>query len=348
MKVLYLYSGKRKNKFKGDMHIDYPDTQFYGLNHLFKHDIDATFKEIDDLIKNKFLLKILSFRARHFLLYFLTRKYDIVFGSSILYMMILKKIFRSKTQFILLNIGLKRTLLSNVENIKSKIINLFVKELDGVVCLANVQKKFVLDRFPTLGNKVYYVSLGVDKEFYKPIFDNRKEYILSVGRDNGRDYKTVIDVAAKMPEQEFQIVCSQRNLEGIGNIPRNVKIYYDINIEELNRKYQEAKILLLITHDDKYSDASDCSGQTVLLDAMASGLSIIATKKEYLSDYLVDKEDALFVTPYDSDDIINKIIMLYNNAYALKIAKNSREKIERKFSTEKMAKNLALIFKKTI
>jgi len=337
MKVLYLYSGTRKDKFKGKIGVDYPDTQFYGLNHLGKFGIEAEFKEPK---------KSLGFRLRHFLMYFTARKYDIVFGSSILYMAFWKKIIPTKTKFVLLNISLGRTIAANKNRfLKRQILSWILKEIDAVVCLTSVQKEYLERSAPFLKDKIYPVPLGVDTNYYRPVYKDRKNYILSAGRDNGRDYKTVVETAKLMPEEEFHIVCSKRNLEGLNKIPKNVKIFFDLPLEELVKKYGEAKLLLLITHDDNFLDGSDCSGQTVLLDAMASGLPVVASRKKYLKDYAEDGREILLVDFYSPANIMEKINVLNNNTeMRLKQASNARERAEKELSTESMAKKLAAIF----
>jgi glycosyltransferase involved in cell wall biosynthesis len=186
--------------------------------------------------------------------------------------------------------------------------------------------------------------LGVDIKFYKPVFENRKKYILSVGRDNGRDYSTVIQVAKKMPDTEFHLVLSERNLKGINDLPTNVKVFLDIPFSVLKGKYEEAFALLLVTHPDGFLDGSDCSGQTVLLDAFASGLPVIATQKAYLSDYGKDGIDLLLVRPYDSDQIMSSISKI--DEMGISMAKNARLKVETNFSTEEMGKRLSNLFLK--
>ncbi|MDD5032890.1 MAG: glycosyltransferase [Candidatus Pacebacteria bacterium] len=338
MKVLYLYSGERKKKFSGRINIDYPDTQFYGLNHLVEFGIDAEYKEVNN--------KILGFRTKHLFSYFLTCGYDIVFGPSILFMMFFKKIFRPERKFILLNIGIARTISSDKKGFKAKIVKWFLEETDAIVCLSQAQAAYLENKFAGLKGKLFFVPLGVDAAYYKPEFENRGSYILSVGRDNGRDYKTVIDTAKLMPEEEFHIVCSRRNIEEIKEFPDNVKIFYDIPIYELNRKYHEAKLLLLLTHEDNFSDGSDCSGQTVLLDAMASGLPVVASRKKYLKDYVQEGVDILSVDFYNSADVREKIKLLREDTLRRKIAVNARKKIEDFFSTREMARGLAAVFEK--
>jgi len=346
LKVLYIYSGSRRDKFSGTINVDYPDTQFYGLNHLNQFGIKAEYKEWSDVTSYRFLGKILGFRLKHILLYPFTKGKDVVFGSSILFVVAIKKIFKTSAKFVLLNIGLTRTLIANKKNpLKYRFITWLLRDLDGIVCLTHVQKEYIEENFPFLKEKIYVVPLGVDTTFYHANAEERKDYILSAGRDNGRDYKTLIETARLMPEKVFHIVCSSRNMIGIENIPNNVNVFYDLPVSELQKKYKEACILVLTTHDDTFQDGADCSGQTVLLDALASGLPVIASRKRYLADYVDDKKEVILVDFYDPLKLKIAIESLDNVGLRKVMAMRARERVEREFSTKKMAQNLAYIFK---
>jgi len=193
-------------------------------------------------------------------------------------------------------------------------------------------------------HKLFFVPLGVDKDFWTPVNIASSGNILAVGKDNGRDYKTLFAAASQLPDEQFVVVCGKWNIEGL-DIPDNLKVIYGLPIKELKETYQSARMLLLITHNDQYTDASDCSGQTVLLDAMSSALPIIATRKQYLSDYAKDKEEVLKVNFYDAGDIVAKIKMLSDQKLAWRLAKAARSKVISCFSSRQMAENLSQIFK---
>ena len=225
MKVLYIYSGKRKGRFNGRIGIDYPDTQFYGLNHLSKFDIEAEYKETSNILR-----KIFGFRIAHMFMFFSVSNYNVVFGSSLMYMLFWNKFFKRKTKYVLLNISLNRTISANKDRkLKKAFLMWFLKELDRVVCLSSTQKEHLEKEAPFLKNKTFFVPLGIDATYFKPVYEDRDNFILSVGRDNGRDYKTVVEVARMMPEEKFHIVASERNLKGIKNIPNNVELFFDIS-----------------------------------------------------------------------------------------------------------------------
>ncbi len=337
-KVLYLYSGTRKNKILKIQSGKSPDTGLYGLNHLSQFDIQANFKELSH--------SLLSFKARHFLSFFLTFGYDIIFGSSLLYLLIWQKILDTSKKFVLLNISLNRTLAKNKKNkFRFKFIKWLLGGLDKIVCLSNYQLQ-ELSNYGISRNKLIFIPLGVDKDYFEPNFNQRQGYILSVGKDMGRDYNTVIQIAQKMPTQKFKIICKPQNIKHIEKIPKNVEIIYNMEVQALKKEYTQAKLLLLITHADGYIDGADCSGQTVLLDAFASGLPVIATRKRYLADYGQENKELLLSRVYDSQDIINKIKQLDNPELSTKLSKNAYHKIVEEFNSYNFAQKLSNEFKK--
>lgn len=347
MRVLYLYSGKRKQK--GQIGIDYPDTQFYGLNHLAQYGIEAEYKEFKDLPFFSRFERFLGFRLRHFLMFFLTRKYDIVFGSSLIYQMPLKIIFRPKTKFILLNIYLNRLLSAKRGKISKHFIRFLVGQLDGVVCLSNLQKNYLIENYDFPKKKLVYIPLGVDIAFHQYMPDEKRDdFILSAGSDEGRDYRLVLKIAQLCHSLKFIIVCGYKNMKGITKreIPDNVKILYYIPPKELQKLYRQAKLFLLATYPDSDIKGADCSGQTVLLDVMASGLPIIATPKLYLSDYVKNNQEIIITNSHSPQEIKEKIeLLLENPSLRKRLAERARKKVENNFASQIMAQKLADYFK---
>lgn len=342
MKALYIYAGSRRNLQNGTLGRDAPDTQFYGLNHMQEFDISATYKEPEECFP-RLIGRALGFRGRHFFMFFATRTYDIVFGSALLYMLLWKKIIPTKTKFVLFNISTNRIIeASQMNPLRRKLIQWLLKEVDAVVCLSHAHAERFKDLCPVLAQRTHVVLLGVDTSFYEPQ-QKREDVFLAVGRDNGRDYASVVEVARRMPERTFEIVCSERNMKGITDIPSNITVYYDIPYGELKRKYESSRALLLLTHPDRFNDGADCSGQTVLLEAMASGLPVIATEKAYMSDYVTRGYEVLLVPAYDHDAIESAIRMLNDDEYRDTLSHNARIRAEA-LSTIHMADALSKVF----
>lgn len=341
-KILFIYSGAREKLNDDIADKKSPDTQLYGMNYL-KGDFAVSSKEFSDTFFGRVFGTSISFRIKHILMFFSIKDTDIVFGSSLFYTTFFKKIFFSKKKFVLFNTSLNRFL--NQTQKKSRFLysvyKSFLKEIDIIVSLSNSQLEELYVRHGISRDKLIFIPLGVDVDFYKPIFENRKEYILAVGRDNGRDYKSIVEASRRLPGTEFHLVLSRRNLVGVGELPSNVKVFFDLPFSDLRQKYIDAKMLLLITHPDGFQDGSDCSGQTVLLDAYASGIPVIATKKAYLSDYGLPEQDYMIVEPYDVSGIIKAIMGIENS-----IARHAYTTVTERFSTEKMGEKLSSLFNK--
>ena len=79
---------------------------------------------------------------------------------------------------------------------------------EAIISLSGVQNDFLKRAFPHYRGKLVVVPLGVDDVFYMPQYEGREDFILSGGRDNGRDYATLIEAARRLPEKRFVIFCS--------------------------------------------------------------------------------------------------------------------------------------------
>jgi glycosyltransferase involved in cell wall biosynthesis len=349
-KVLVIHPSSPEKKFKGVPGTDFPDTQLYGYNHLASFGVEADLIGRDDALPRALrsgpFAKLIGFRLRHLLLFFKARTYDVVFGGALLYLMPLKKLFGGRARYVLFNIELIRIIRANARRpLRSALLRSLMKEFSAIACLSHAQMEWLAARYPFLAGKLRYVALGVDTEFYHPVYEGRGETILAVGSDGGRDYTTLLAAAALLPEERFEIVCSPHNLPVGVVVPPNVTVSYNIPFSELTEKYRTARMLVLSTHDDSYLDGSDCSGQTVLLDAMANGLPIIASRKQYLADYVREDVDALIIEPYQPEAIVAAIARLEDPMLRRRLAESARARSATLFSTRTMAEGLAEVFR---
>lgn len=340
LKVLYLYSGTRKDKFAGKASVDYPDTQLYGLNHLHEFGIHASFKEPPEILR-----RIFGFRLIHAFSFFFSFGYDIVFGASLMYMLFWKRFIPTRTRFVILNFSLVRLFESNKDNpLKLKCIHFLLKGADAVVNVSEWQQDYLERVCPYLKGKMYVVFGNVDTDFYQSGTERNKNYF-AVGRDNGRDYNTLIEAAKRLPEVQFVIACSERNLESVKEVPNNVTAHFDFRYPQVKEALEKSRAMLLITHPDKHFEGADCSGQTVLMEAMASGIPVIMTRKAYLPEYADDGEEILTVAPYDVDGIVSCIQRLEEDAeLRIRMGRLARSRAERDLSSKKMGERLARVF----
>ncbi len=354
--LLYIFPGATPAQVREGTtrHVSRPRTQQYGFEYMASLGIPADAIGRDDALPQRLLHgwlgKALGYRARHLLLYFKTRPYKIVFGAALLYFLPLKKIFGGKGKYVLLNIELARIVRANKERpVRYRLLTLALKQCSAIVCFAAIQKEWLLTECPFLEGNIFVVKLGSDTEFYQAVYEGRNNTVLSVGADTGRDYATLFKAAELLPNTQFDVVCGKHNLVGIESIPQNVQIFFNLPIDELKKKYETAQQIVIATHDDTYTDGADCSGQTVLLDAMACGLPVIATRKAYLEDYVEEGKEAVVVPPYDAHALAERITRLQQEPeLRLSLGKAARKKAEESLSLKDMAEDLAVIFRKVL
>src|SRR6185369_4724839 len=110
--------------------------------------------------------------------------------------------------------------------------------------------------------------------------------VVSVGRDLGRDYETLTIAATHSPYQ-FHVVAEPKNFpHGIPQLP-NMVVQYHLPLIEIRTLYARAQVVIVISKDVATTEGTDCSGQTVILDALAAGKAVIATERTWIKDYLI-------------------------------------------------------------
>lgn len=132
------------------------------------------------------------------------------------------------------------------------------------------------------------VPLGVDTTFYRPGQPNRSIDVLAVGNDSGRDYRTFLEAVA-MLKLDVHLVCSEARLAGLV-LPPNVTVHPYVDHAQYRQMLQAAKVVVVPTRELAYP-----TGQTVALEAMATGACVVATDSTPMREYLTDGVDALMV-----------------------------------------------------
>lgn len=352
-KILYLYAGFNRKKMLEIVNKNLsPDSSFFGLINLKKiYSGKVDFLEMGQAFSYKvefFVRRYLSFNLIHIFLFFKVRKYDFIISSVALPLLFLKSFFLlKKSKWIIFNIHLTNLLKRNKQKkIKYNLILQAVKKADRIICLSNSQIDFLanlgIDR-----KKLSFIPFGVDNIFFK--YSNRDDgYILSVGRDNGRNYKPLIE-AARGVKENFIIITSERNMKNIKDIPDNVKVFYDLEYEEVRRYYEGAKMVVVSSTNENILDGSDCSGQMTILDAMACGKAVVATYRSWMNDYFKNKEDIIIVDSEDSFKLKEGINILLADADLRKeIGRKARENIDNRLNSKIMAQKISNLIKEDL
>jgi glycosyltransferase involved in cell wall biosynthesis len=350
LKVLYLFAGERKKMEKDWQEGIMPDSHLIGFNHLKQFGIEASY------IENKFLnyIRKKNFNLTNLILIPFLGRYDIVFsGASLFLPFAVKVIFRMKRpKFVWYNTFFTNALKRNSgRRLKLWILRKTIASLDAIICPSTAQKQFLVDQGFDQA-KIFFVPNGIDIDFMNRklaengnIASSDKPFILSVGKDMGRDYETLVQAVKGLPV-EVRIVALPRNVGAVKDIPPNVKVLGFVPFPKLLGLYNEALFVVIPTKSERHLDASDCSGQYVLLDAMASGKAIIASERATLADYFNDGKEGAVVPSEDSKALRQAIVnFLENRALMEKFGEAAKERSVA-FTTRNMAETLSYIFEK--
>ncbi|MEK7575023.1 MAG: glycosyltransferase family 4 protein [Patescibacteria group bacterium] len=353
LRVLYLFAGQRK-KVEEDFNRGLmPDSFLIGFNHFKNFGIDATY------IENKFLnyIRKKNYNLTNlFLIPFLGR-YDIVFsGASLSLPFLAKCILRfKKPKFIWYNTFFTNIIKRNQNKpIRLWAVRKTIASLDAIFCPSSAQRQFLIEQgFDA--NKIFFIPNGIDVEFMqrkkeeqKDIPRNVEPFILSVGKDMGRDYVTLAEAVRGLSIQ-VKVAALPRNFSDVKEIPSNLHILGFVPFGDLIKLYNQAEFVVIPTKSEKHTDASDCSGQYVLLDAMSLGKTVLASRRETLADYLSNGVDGVIVEPENSIALREAIVGLINDPERARLmGDRAGKRAEAHFTTKCLAENLVDIFKKVL
>lgn len=203
------------------------------------------------------------------------------------------------------------------------------------------------DDFLRIGIKekrLTFVPFGIDTRFFSSEQDPREsEYVLSIGRDLGRDYQTLFDAASKLPYR-FIIATAPKNIPQGVEIPSNVEIRYNVDADGIRALYRGAACVVILLKGDTATEGSDCTGQTVMLEALSARQAVVATNRSWIQEYFEESQDYMGVPPGDADAAAKAIQTLWENQdLRVSIAKKGQEAVRERYDSENLARNLLAI-----
>lgn len=208
-----------------------------------------------------------------------------------------------------------------------------------IICITSEQRKDFLE-LGVSEERLVFIPFPIDASFFVPGGVPEESFVVSVGRDAGRDYPTLVRAAA-YTRMKIAIVCAKRNIPDGLSIPKNVSVLYDRGLLEVRDLYARSQFVVVVSKDIGVPDGSDCSGQTVILEALAAGKAVIATDRPWITDYLVPGDDLIVVPPNDPEAIARAIDSLSRDAEKRKrLVASGRAKVLERYTTKVFTKSL--------
>ncbi len=349
MKILFLFN----KVYTGTKHIDHSktgighDNHFYGMYRLRKYGIETDFLELEQFIPRP----IANFLRRHILnifwihlpLFPLFFRHDVIFSSTA-YGSLLVKAFLGlkKPKWIILDFNISGTI-GDRKSFRQKLFKYAVSKSDGIVAISEIEAKTLKQIFPHLKDRIIFLHEGVDTNFFKPDPQITEEnFILSVGLDPSRDFKTLVE-AVKDLSIPVKLATKPEHIKELQPLPANVSTQLFPH-DEMLRQYAKAKVIV-VGLNVKYNN-NDSMGTFAVAEAMAMGKAIIATKTNALESYIKDGITGIFV-PVHNPSAMRKAIqnLLQDDKKRKEMGQRAREFAVKNNDADIFSKNLSQYFK---
>ncbi len=383
MRVLYLYAGSRKAFYESWRRDEAPDTQLLGLNYMKNLGIDAEFIEwrfCEWLRRINFNLVHIPylFAIKKYDIVFLCAGLPLVFIAKyvlrwkkpkfVIYNTFLANALARNQRGI--SGFITRKAIENLDIIvctaRAQIPPLIdagiAKEKIKFVPIGIDARKFVAKEKLPLERPAKFPSeefclirsprsslaslespwpLGSSPSFSR---DFSSSYILSVGRDLGRDYKTLFDAVRGLPIKVI-VATKQETIAGL-TVPPNVEIRFNVPYSDMPALYAGASFVVTPLKRADNPSGSETSGQYGYLEPMAAGKAVIVSDKPVVRDYIEHEKTGILVPPEDSRALRAAIERLtVDESMRNTLGAVAQKSVLENFTSERWARALAAIFK---
>ena len=329
MRILYLFNNFRNNHVEKYNKGLISDSVFLSMFRLRKFGFDTSFAEIESFLPRKlciFLRRYINVYAINFFVFFEIVKSDIVIHINSFFAQFIFSIFFSKKpKWVLYDYSLTG-LMGNAKTIKQKLLKSIISRSKGIIVISEEERLRLTKAFPGLKENIVFIRYGIDTNFFSPIDVKEEDYILSIGHDMWRDYKTLFEAVRGLNIK--LIITDSKRAKKMQNMPDFVQVL-NFTDEELRLAYAKAKLIVIpLDITGGFNDAMGCS---TLVEAFSMGKPVIVTRTFTTESYVEDGHNALFVEKGNAKEMKDKIQYLLNDNEARKILGSNA----RKYAVEK-------------
>jgi glycosyltransferase involved in cell wall biosynthesis len=226
---------------------------------------------------------------------------------------------------------------------KRKVIK-SLNNLNYCLFLGDEDMYFSRKQYPFIKNKSDIFKFGVDHMFWRPIPLKETIDVFCVGSDINRDYEILKTIC---PSIKIKLLTSKKidlkknkNIELInGNFNQSL-----ITDDQLRDFYNSSKIILI-----PLKNVFQPSGQSVALQAMSCGKTVVISKTKGLFDKILlkDKFNIILIEPNSSQSLNKTIIYLLGNEnYRKNIGKSARTTVIENFTIKHMSVSLKKVLER--
>lgn len=236
-----------------------------------------------------------------------------------------------------------------------------------IIAVSEYTKKEILENYRVPAWKIKVIYNGVDLERFTPAdkwlkiklkrklgFSGEEKLILYVGRLYSRKglptlIGAVPKVVRKAPNAHFLI-----SGKGLGDEAQRLKrLVKKFGVEDKVHflgYYPDEKLPNLYRAADLFVFPSIYENMPfAVLEALASGLSVVTTRVGGIPEIIVDGVNGFLIEPYDSLRLAEQLIFLIENpALAFEVSQAGRRTVEEKFNWKSIVSQVADVYREAI
>ena len=318
-----------------------PDSTLFGLNHLAAHDVDAELVDPPDYDPAQLVGRV-RWHTREVALPRRLRGFDVAFTPLINVFPLATRALRGP-RIVTINYG-HALIYERSSPVRRRLVRASLRSAARVVCIGRWQHEHAVDRIGLDPERVVTLPVPIDDRFFPAQDYARSEpLVLSVGKDDARDFATLAAAAAGL-DARVQIVGKPRSVRDVV-LPRNVSVD-TVSYERLRELYAQAAVVVVPQRRDGYPYGSEGGGITASLEAAASARPLVVTERAMLRDYVTDGDNGLVVPAEDPTALREGIErVLGDPAFAEKLGAAGRARVERDHTTRGFAGRLAPVLR---
>lgn len=175
------------------------------------------------------------------------------------------------------------------------------KEMDRLFVYADIQRKHGIDVLDIPSEKLTHIHFHADTDFYRPNASrNVVPNQISAAGLEWRDYPTLLGAAQRLDALDFRLAAASpwskhTNETDRAALPANVTARrYEYG--ELRELYGSSAVVACPLYETDFQ-----AGITSILEAMAMGCAVVATRTSGQTDVIEDGVTGLYVDPGDVD-----------------------------------------------
>jgi glycosyltransferase involved in cell wall biosynthesis len=330
-KVAFVYPNSRRELAAQVAAGTAPDSTLLGQNHIGEFGVDAW---IHDPALTRQRSNRLRWNLREVVLPWEVADADVAFtGLAALFPLAAR--VRRRPRVAVLNYGLC-TIWDRSPRPRRELLGAALRAARVVVCTSEWQEKRIQEQTGLDAERTVTVPLGIDADYFSPgAAPEREPYVLAVGKDMARDYRTFVEAVAPLGVR-IEICAYARNLEDV-ELPSQARAHV-VEPAELRDLYAGAACVVVPQRRQEYPWGSEGGGTTALLEAMAMARPVVATDRPGLHDYAADGRTVRFVPPEDPAALREAVEAAMGDE---QLGAAAREHVMQGLTTRHMAQRLA-------